>query len=44
MADTFWANPTTDPKRAYRWLLYLNNRNIPEWVITKVSQPSFEVS
>ena len=45
MANTFWANPTTDPKRAYRWLLYLNAGNaLPSWVITKVSQPSFEVS
>tara|TARA_R110002020_G_scaffold228593_1_gene439382 strand:- start:866 stop:1441 length:576 start_codon:yes stop_codon:yes gene_type:complete len=43
----FWATPTTDPKRAYRWLLHLNgnqNFDLPDWVITKVSQPSFEVS
>tara|TARA_R100000008_G_C3585001_1_gene171525 strand:- start:696 stop:1277 length:582 start_codon:yes stop_codon:yes gene_type:complete len=46
MANTFWANPSTDPKRAYRWLLYLNaeDQALPTWVITKVSQPSFEVS
>lgn len=43
----FWAAPTTDPKRAYRWLLHLNGNkkfDLPDWVITKVSQPSFEVS
>jgi|TARA_Y100000296_G_scaffold56258_1_gene64549 hypothetical protein len=47
MADNFWAAPSTDPKRAYRWLLYLNGGAdvaLPNWVITKVSQPSFEVS
>ena len=47
MADNFWASPNTDPKRAYRWLLYLNGGDLislPNWVITKVSQPSFEVS
>lgn len=41
----FWADPLTEPKRAYRWLLYLNaGQKIPSWVITKVSQPSFEIS
>jgi len=47
MADNFWAAPSTDPKRAYRWLLYLNGGAdvaLPNWVITKVSQPNFEVS
>lgn len=45
MADKFWANPATDPKRAYRCLLFLNDGEaLPSWVITKVSQPSFEVS
>ena len=47
MANNFWASPNTDPKRAYRWLLYLNGGDLislPNWVITKVSQPNFEVS
>jgi len=45
--SNFWATPSTDPKRAYRWLLHLHGNKdleIPDWVITKVSQPSFEVS
>ena len=45
--SNFWATPHTDPKRAYRWLLHLNGAKdvkLPDWVITKVSQPGFEVS
>ena len=40
----FWADPTTEPKRAYRWLLRLGATVMPSWVVTKVSQPNFEVS
>ena len=39
-----WANPNVDPKRSFRWLLRLGTDLMPTWVVTKVSQPSFEVS
>lgn len=40
----FWASPNVEPKRAFRWLLYLNSGKIPSWLITKVSQPGFQIS
>lgn len=40
----FWASPNVEPKRAFRWLLYLNSGKIPSWLITKVSQPGFKIS
>lgn len=40
----FWADPSVEPKRAFRWLLYLNTGTIPAWLITKVTQPGFKIS
>ena len=39
-----WAQPNVDPKRSFRWLLTIGTTDMPSWVVTKVSQPSFEVS
>jgi len=39
-----WAQPNVDPKRSFRWLLTVGTTGMPSWVVTKVSQPSFEVS
>ena len=38
----FWSDVNTEPKRAYRWVLYLGG--IPQWMCKKVSKPSFTVS
>ena len=38
----FWSDSRTEPKRAYRWILYLGG--IPEWICKKVSKPSFAVT
>lgn len=43
----FWANPGTEPKRIYRWLMRfnINNRNnIDEWLIKSVSRPTWNLS
>ena len=40
--EGFWNATSTEPKRAYRWLLTLGG--IPQWVVKKVSKPSFTVS
>jgi hypothetical protein len=41
-AEGFWTAASTEPKRAYRWLL--NIGGIPQWIVKKVSKPSFTVS
>lgn len=41
----FWSHSdktVQDPKRAFAWILVSNN--IPSWICTKVTKPSFEVS
>ena len=41
----FWSDAslgTPEPKRSYRWLLYLGD--IPQWVCKKVSKPSFTIT
>ena len=42
MAGSFWSDFKVEPKRAYRWILYLGG--IPSWICKKVSKPSFAVS
>lgn len=43
--QVFWADPTAEPKRKYRWLLLLGDGlQIPQWICKKVSQPKFEIS
>ncbi len=42
MAGSFWSDSAVEPKRAYRWVLYLGG--IPEWICKKVSKPSFAVT
>lgn len=41
MAEIFWANATSDPKRNFKFLLLINS--IPSWIIKKTSKPSFTV-
>jgi len=38
----FWSDINTEPKRAYRWVLYIGG--IPQWMCKKVSKPAFTVS
>tara|TARA_R110000851_G_scaffold13335_2_gene45597 strand:- start:9225 stop:9788 length:564 start_codon:yes stop_codon:yes gene_type:complete len=43
MADNrFWAASTSEPKRAYRFVLNLNG--VDSWVVTKVNRPGFAVT
>ena len=46
MADKrFWANPSTSPKRKYRFLLTLPNAGADaSWIVTKVNRPSFNIT
>jgi len=37
----FWSDPNTEPKRSFRWLLYVGG--IPTWVIKSTKKPSYEV-
>jgi len=37
----FWANPNVLPKRAYKWTLSMPGLGIPDFVVSKVSKPSF---
>ena len=41
-SDRFWSNPTSEPKRKYRFTF--NIAGLPVWTITKVSRPSFNVT
>ena len=38
----FWSDPTTDPKRQYRWLMYINN--LPQWIVKQVNKPSYSIT
>ena len=38
----FWTDPTTEPKRAYRWIMLIGG--IPQWLLKKTGKPSFTVS
>jgi len=40
--ESFWADPNVEPKRSYRWLLFLGG--MPQWVVKKVTKPSFKVT
>jgi hypothetical protein len=38
----FWSDPSLQPKRAYRWVVYLNG--IESYTAKKVSKPSFTIT
>ncbi len=43
----FWANPGTEPKRIYRWVMRFNinnNNQLDEWLIKSVSRPTWNIS
>jgi hypothetical protein len=42
MAQGFWSDPLVEPKRQYRWVLYLGG--MPTWIIKTVKKPSFTVT
>jgi len=41
MSESFWADPNVEPKRNFRFLMYLNG--IPQWVIKKTGKPTFKL-
>ena len=46
-ATLFWANPGTEPKRAYRWIMRLNINNenaLDEFLVKKVTRPGWSLS
>ena len=44
MAETFWAQKDSQPKRQHRFLMTLGSTDIPQWVVSQVSRPSMEIS
>jgi len=38
----FWTDPTTEPKRAYRWFMLIGG--IPQWLLKKTGKPAWTVS
>lgn len=40
--ENFWSNPAVEPKRAFRWQLYI--KGLPTWIVSKVTKPSMEVT
>tara|TARA_B100000029_G_scaffold413696_1_gene416843 strand:- start:377 stop:961 length:585 start_codon:yes stop_codon:yes gene_type:complete len=40
--QNFWASPTVEPKRAYRWIL--NIGEVPIWICKKVTKPNFTIT
>tara|TARA_Y100000592_G_scaffold101096_1_gene185397 strand:- start:5900 stop:6568 length:669 start_codon:yes stop_codon:yes gene_type:complete len=38
----FWQNAGTEPKRKYRWILFIDG--IPYWTIKKVDKPSYTIT
>ena len=41
MATNFWANPTTEPKRQHRFVVFVDK--FEPWLAVKVTRPSFTV-
>tara|TARA_R100000008_G_C3583267_1_gene170170 strand:- start:1747 stop:2268 length:522 start_codon:yes stop_codon:yes gene_type:complete len=46
MSNKFWSDPTVQPKRSFKFLLYMGegDRQVPSWVAKKVTKPSFQIS
>ena len=38
----FWSDVLAEPKRQYRWVMYINN--LPQWIVKKVTKPSFTIT
>ena len=38
----FWSDPQAEPKRAYRWLMFIND--LPQWIIKRVDKPNFSIT
>ena len=41
MGNSFWSDPSVEPKRVMRWIMNING--IPEWIIKASGKPSFVV-
>lgn len=42
MAETFWSDPQTSPKRVYRWVLSV--AGLPTWVVKTAQRPSYQIT
>jgi len=42
----FWADPSLEPKRAYRWLVSIRGESdpIPDYIVKSITKPSFSIS
>ncbi|MDP3987001.1 MAG: phage tail protein [Nanoarchaeota archaeon] len=40
--QSFWSDPVLEPKRQYRWVMFIGG--IPQWVIKKTAKPNFKVT
>ena len=38
---SFWSQAKVEPKRSFRWLLYVSG--MPQFIVTKVKKPNFQV-
>ena len=41
MSTGFWNQASVEPKRGFRWLLYISG--MPQFIVTKVKKPSFRI-
>jgi hypothetical protein len=44
MANLWWGNRTSDPKRRYRFLVNIGGQDVPVWTIKTASKPKANVS
>lgn len=44
MAQTFWASKDSQPKRKHRFAVSFGSTGLPEWIASRVTRPSMEVS
>lgn len=44
MANIFWGNANSQPKRKHRFALALGNSGLPEWIVVNVKRPTMEIS
>ena len=42
MSNLFWADPNSEPKKAYNWLMGFNS--VPQWTLKTVTKPNFTIT
>ena len=43
MANNFWANPSLEPKRTNRWVIYMEDP-FYSWIAKKVTRPNYQMT